>query len=526
MSTASCSSSVLVVGGGIVGLSTAAFLAQRGVDVILVERKTHLSQRLRAKFFYPRTMELYRSLGIEEEIAPAGSASLASEAAVVESLAGREIRRWRLPTTDGGHLSPCLPSTIKQHDLEMIVKKKAAALGADLRFGQTLVDFAVQDDAVDAVVRSEDGRETSIRADFMVGCDGAHSFIRDRLAIRAQGFGDLLHSMGIGVRADIRDALRGRPLAFAYVQQPDVDAFVSWDTDLSSVAVNVTYDPRSHAAEHRFGDDECHRLAATCLGMDPDDVELIETYPWRASSWVADRFRAGRVFLAGDAMHGVPPVGGFGANTGIHDAHNLALKLAAVIADGAAEDLLNLYEPERRPVARMVVAQSTARLAGRPDVHLPAEALEPLLEEEAITMGYRYGIGDACTTQTPNPIAVHPKLLHAEPGTRAPHVALERSGQPISTLDLFGRGLVLLAGSEACEWAEQADQCFRGLRPNAMSYVIGRDLADVDGTFASTYGITMHGVVLVRSDGFVAWKAPKASAFCGEDLERMLAKAW
>ena len=526
MSIAPRACSVLVVGGGIVGLSMAAFLAQRGVDVVLVERRIHPSRRLRAKFFYPRTMELYRSIGLEEEIARVSAASPASDAAVVDCLAGREIRRWRLPTTEGGQLSPCPASTIKQYDLEMIVGAKAAALGADLRFGQTLVDFLPRGDAVDAVVRAQDGCEIAIRADFMVGCDGARSFVRGKLGIGTQGFGDLLHCMGIGVRADIRGALRGRPLAFAYVQRPDVDAFVSWDTDLASAAVNVSYDPRAPAATHRFGDEACHRLAATCLGLDPGEVELIETYPWRASSWVAERFKLDRVLLAGDAIHGIPPVGGFGANTGIHDAHNLALKLAAVIADGAADDLLELYERERRPVARMVVAQSTARLAGRPGVNLPAEASEPLLEEEAITMGYRYGIGFGCVAQVPDPIALHPGLLHAEPGTRAPHVALQRAGRPISTLDLFGSGLVLLAGSEASEWAERAERYLRDAGLRASCYVVGHDLIDVDTAFIDAYGITTHGVALVRSDGFVVWKAPRVAAFRDEDLDRVVAGAW
>ena len=523
MSTANATCSVLVVGGGIVGLSTAAFLAQRGVDVILVERRPAPSQRLRAKFFYPRTMELYRSLGVEEEIAETSPTSLASEAAVVESLTGREIRRWTLPSAGGGAHTPCSHSTIKQYDLEMIVKAKATALGADLRFGHALVGFEAKDTSMIATVRSDDGSETLIRASFMVGCDGAHSLVRDRLGIQTEGAGDLLHNMGIAVRADIRKALEGRPLAFAFVRQADLEAFVSWDTDLSGAAVSVPFDPRNPDAERRFDDAECHRLAASCLGMDPAEVELVGTYPWRASSWVAEHYRAGRVVLAGDAAHSVPPLGGFGANTGIHDAHNLALKLAAVIGEGAPDDLLDQYERERRPVAQLVVAQSTARLAARPDMHFPVDALQPILEEEAITMGYRYGVG--ADARVPNPIALHPGMLRAEPGTRAPHVVLTRAGKEISTLDLFGRGLVLLAASEATTWAERADRCFRDHGLAAECHVIGCDLVDDNGSFAAAYGITTRGVVLVRSDGFVVWKTSSAPNFHDGDLLSVLAEA-
>ena len=523
MSTSSLACSVLVVGGGIVGLSTAAFLAQQGVDVILVERRIGPSKRLRAKFFYPRTMELYRSLGIEEQITDTSPASLASEAAVVESLAGREIRRWTLPAAGGGAYTPCSHSTIKQYDLEMIVKAKATALGADLRFGHALASFEAEGASVIALARSDNGSETLIRAGFMVGCDGAHSLVRSRLGIPTEGAGDLQHNMGIAVRADIGKALGERPLAFAFVRQADIEAFVSWDTDLAGAAVSIPFNPRDPDAERRFDDAECHRLAASCLGMDPAEVELVDTYPWRASSWFAERYRVGRVLLAGDAAHSVPPLGGFGANTGIHDAHNVALKLAAVVRDGASHALLDLYERERRPVAQLVVAQSTARLAGRPNMRLPTEAMEPALEEEAITMGYRYGIGRHA--RVPNPIALHPGMLRAEPGTRAPHVALTRAGKPISTLDLFGRGLVLLAGEEAAAWAQRADRCFRDHGLAAECQVVGRDLADVGEGFAAAYGITAEGVVLVRSDGFVVWKASVAPGFHEQDLMGILAEA-
>ena len=215
--------------------------------------------------------------------------------------------------------------------------------------------------------------------------------------------------------------------------------------------------------------------------------------------------------------------GGFGANTGIHDAHNLALKLAAVVGEGAPDDLLDLYERERRLVAQLVVAQSTARLARGPDMHFPTEALEPILEEEAITMGYRYGVEP--DARVPNPIALHPGTLRAEPGTRAPHVALTWTGERISTLDLFGRGLVLLAGADAAAWAERADRCFRDHGLAAECHVIGRNVVDDNGSFTAAYGVTTRGVVLVRSDGFVVWKASSASNFRDEDLMSLLAEA-
>jgi putative polyketide hydroxylase len=512
--------SVLVVGGGIVGLTTAALLAAHGIDVVLVERRPALSQRLRAKFFYARTLEIYRSLGLEAAIQAASLAELGTEAAVVASLAGPELRRWTLPTVAGGVATPCQPSTIKQYDLEVLVKERAQALGAELWFGQELVGLVSGPETAEATVCASTGERRGVQARFVVACDGTRSFVRQQLGVATEGLGNLVYSLGIGVRADLHAALRGRPLAFAYVSQPGLAAYLSWSTDLTQAAISVSYDPRDPAAEARFTPAECHRLAAECLGLAPSAVEVLETYPWRIAAWVAARYRVGRVLLAGDAAHSTPPLGGFGANTGIHDAHNLALKLAAILTRGASDELLDRYEQERRPVAQAVVAQATARLAGRRDVQLPPQALEPLLEEEALTMGYRYEL--YTPGRVPNPIALHPRQLRAEPGTRAPHVAIERAGQPGSLLDLFGRGLVLLAGAASQPWADQTVQELQQLGVPAHGYVLGRDLHAAAGAFEAAYGVSAQGGVLVRADGFVVWKSAATPVLSPADWRGLL----
>jgi hypothetical protein len=124
--------------------------------------------------------------------------------------------------------------------------------------------------------------------------------------------------------------------------------------------------------------------------------------------------------------------------------------------------------------------------------------------------------------RVPNPIALHPRQLRAEPGTRAPHVAIERAGQPGSLLDLFGRGLVLLAGAASQPWADQTVQELQQLGVPAHGYVLGRDLHAAAGAFEAAYGVSAQGGVLVRADGFVVWKSAATPVLSPADWRGLL----
>ena len=164
---------------------------------------------------------------------------------------------------------------------------------------------------------------------------------------------------------------------------------------------------------------------------------------WRSSTDVARRYGDGRVFLAGDAAHVMPPNGGFGGNTGIHDAHDLAWKLAYVVRGLAHPSLLSTYEAERRPVGVMTVEQAYARYVTRTATHLGATDHQPVRADLDVELGYLYR-SDAI--QVPDhddgAVAADPRLTRARPGSRAPHMWLDRDGERISTLDLLGRDLV------------------------------------------------------------------------------------
>jgi FAD binding domain/Aromatic-ring hydroxylase, C-terminal len=244
---------------------------------------------------------------------------------------------------------------------------------------------------------------------------------------------------------------------------------------------------------------------------------------WQAMADVADRFQEGRIFLAGDAAHVMPPYGGYGGNTGIHDGDNLAWKLAAVLDGRAGPELLATYDAERRPLARFIAEQAYTRYVGRAAPYLAPGGVEPIVGDLEIDLGTRM-VSQAVSIDDAADAVVHvdPREARGAPGTRMPHLWLERGGQRISTLDLVGAGFILLAGPEADAWSEAAD------RAELTVHRIGAPdgLLDPDGAFPEAYGITPAGAVLVRPDSYIAWRSPSAdgASALSEALDRALCR--
>jgi putative polyketide hydroxylase len=232
---------------------------------------------------------------------------------------------------------------------------------------------------------------------------------------------------------------------------------------------------------------------------------------------VADRFKEGRVLLVGDSAHVMPPTGGFGGNTGIQDAYNLAWKLEAVVNGAARPELLETYDAERRPIADRTVAQSLARLQAwfkDPGKKLPPA--EPIVDDYAVVFGYRFQsgafIGDA--PDASGQVFDNPRAPSGRPGSRASHVVVERNGKRASTIDLFGDYWVLLAGPRGHDWCEAADKSAAARRMDLQCYRMGphSDLHDVYGRWSAAYGVADDGAVLIRPDGFIAWRSHQLAA--------------
>jgi hypothetical protein len=214
------------------------------------------------------------------------------------------------------------------------------------------------------------------------------------------------------------------------------------------------------------------------------------------------------VFLAGDAAHVMPPNGGWGGNTGVQDAHNLAWKLAMVLQGAADPELLTTYEAERRPVGMLTTEQAYVRYVTRTAPYLGTSGLPPVAPDLDIELGYRYDSPAVCLEGS-SVLHNDPRAAAGLPGARAPHVWLTRgSGERISTLDLLGRRFVVLGGPDSASWcsAAEAVRDQRGLGLDVHRIGVN-GLTDPDGTLLGAYGMTSRDIVLIRPDGFVGWRS-------------------
>lgn len=504
---------VLVVGGSLVGLATAAFLASHRVPFVLVERHDTTLAHPRAWGYSARTLELFRQLGLEQAVYEAGRSAPGWDGILIaETLSGRQLAHVDPPYDTGtSDLSPASLSTCAQDRLEPLLRRRAEELGGDLRFATRLTSFVTDDDGVEATVVGADGVERTIAADYLIAADGASSGIRRALGIEVSGQRGMAHCMNVLFSADLREAVAGRRFTLCQVQRPPTGMLYSVDrledTAPQRWVFNVNYDPDAGERAEDFTEARCIELIRTAVGDPTLAVEVESSLPWEVAAWTAERMRAGRVFLVGDAAHSNPPTGGFGGNTGIADGHNLAWKLALVLRGVAGEELLDSYEPERLPHARFTVEQ--ALLRSRHQFRGDAAAAEGIVGDDVLTFGLRARSAAIADEGDEYRVAADPTTLHGAPGSRAPHVELH--GTVASTLDLYGDAPVLVTGPDGAAWEAAAAQLAAG--GEVPLAVVRVDAArDPAGAFAPAYGIGPDGAVLVRPDGIVAWRARGADA--------------
>ena len=397
-------------------------------------------------------------------------------------------------------------------------------------------------DGVTAVVRDlERGTESSVRAKYVIAADGNRSPVRERLGIGMRGHGLLSHSITIYFRAlaDLGPLLKDRNQGVHYVTNPLMRGFFRLDRSGNAgfLVVNLVGDtsrpeviaafpsaPWANVAEG-ITEQRALELLRAAIGVPDIGVAIENIATWRAEANCADRFTDGRVFLAGDAAHVVPPNGGYGGNTGVQDAHNLAWKLALTLAGVAGPGLLDSYDAERRPVGELTVEQAFTRYVTRVAPYLGTENTQPIVDDFSMEIGYRYDSPAIVLEPGSPPLHEHPRESAGRPGARAPHVFLDRDGTRLSTLDLFGRNFVLLAGSWGAAWRDAALAVAKGFGVGLDVHVVGGDgLADAGGRFPGSFGISPSGAVLVRPDGFVGWRAGSA-ADAPEDVLRQALQA-
>jgi 2-polyprenyl-6-methoxyphenol hydroxylase-like FAD-dependent oxidoreductase len=472
-------------------MSSAVLLGHHGVSALAVEHHRGTAIHPRAAQISQRTMEVFRTVGIEQIVRQKSEQQFVQDGAImaVETLAGKEIGYFISNLNEGVRdVSPTERVFISQSLLEPLLKSKAEEVGAELRFSTDMVSFEQDTSGVTAVIRHRDsGEEETVRASYMVAADGAHSRVRDQLGIPMRGRGAFSNSVTIYFRANIEPLLRGRNLSVIYVSNPTLRGFFRFEKPFDSgfLAVNALGDPKNPITDVSTGltEERCLEWIHVALGDNTIPVTVENVMPWKAEADVADRFRERRVFLAGDSAHVMPPNGGFGGNTGVQDAHNLAWKLALVLQGRAGEALLSTYESERRPAAAFTVEQAYSRYVTRTAPYLGTDGIQPVANDLDVELGYCYG--------DPNRVHENPRESGGRPGTRAPHVWLDES-RGVSTLDLYGRNFVLLTGPDGRAWRAQA-------------HPVPVDVHPIDACEA--HGITSSGALLIRPDGFVAWRA-------------------
>ena len=378
---------VLIVGGSLVGLSMSLLLASKGVPSLTVERHPGTAIHPRAAMFNQRTIEIYRSVGLEPEIVEASGLEFEQDGAIVsvETLAGKELEYYFRNVNEGYEpLSPSPRLFITQIGLEPILRRHAHELGARLEYGTELVSLDQDEDGVTAVVKSRDsGDERTVRARYVVAADGSKSRVRDSLGIELGGYPSFSKSITIYFRADVKPLLGERNLSVIYVFGPTLQGFFRFSLagDAGFLVVNTIVNPdgsKSRDVWADMSDERCADYVREALGAPDLAVEVENVQQWNACADWAERFRDGRIFLAGDAAHNMPPTGGFGGNTGVADAHNLAWKLALVLSRqrgrGAPRHVRGGTAAGRRIHRRAGVhalrpaARSRARQGGRPAV--------------------------------------------------------------------------------------------------------------------------------------------------------------
>lgn len=360
---------VLVVGGSLVGLSTSLFLSRHGIRHMVVEKHAGTSVHPRGRGINARTMELFRTAGVEPAIRKEASALEANQGILqTQALIGGE-HKWLIkavdPTGALARFSPTGWCLCSQNNIEPVLAAQSRAQGADVRFSTELMSFDQDAEGVSALVKNrETGEHITVRADYLIAADGPRSPVREALGIRQAGSGELFHNVSIVFRSERLAGLLG-DLRFivCYLMRPGADgALLPVDNETQWV-FHAPWHPETGETLEDFTEERCIAQIRNAIGVPDLDVEIGGKAPWHAAERVAQQYSVGRVFVVGDAAHEMSPTGAFGSNTGIQDAHNLAWKIAAVLNGSAGPGLLHTYEDERLPVARATSERASARSA-------------------------------------------------------------------------------------------------------------------------------------------------------------------
>ncbi|MBM0123163.1 FAD-dependent oxidoreductase [Pimelobacter simplex] len=553
---------VLVVGSGPGGAAAALLLSTLGVSNIMITKYRWTANTPRAHITNQRAMEVFRDLGIEQQVlADATPHELCGDTVFCTSIAGEEIGRihtWGTrPDREADYqlASPCLTVDIPQTYLEPILVRNATERGTQARFSTEYLSHEQDDDKVDVRVRDRlTGHVYTIRCRYLVGADGARSKVAADIDLPFEGAMDIAGSMNITFKADISAYVDHRPSVLYWVIQPGsnvggigtglVRMVRPWNEWLVVWGYDITEEPP------HLDDAEAARIVRDLLGMPDLEPEITGHSLWGVNEMYATHLQRGRVFCVGDAIHRHPPSNGLGSNTSVQDSYNLAWKLAAVLRGEADPSLLESYSEERAPVAKRIVtrANRSARefaeifdalgITGLTDPAEMAAVIEQRKDNtpegaarraalvtamdrknyefnaHGVELGQFYQSRAIVSDGSRPAASADEDLFHVmstSPGAHLPHAWVGDSVTKLALMDLapYDRW-TLITGVAGEDWAPAAEKVAAELGVPLASVVIGpgREVTDLYYDWSKLREVEESGALLVRPDKHIAWRAP------------------
>ncbi|MEA2988616.1 MAG: hypothetical protein QOG83_1327 [Alphaproteobacteria bacterium] len=510
--------SVIIVGAGPVGLGLACDLGIRGVDCVLVERRDGSITVPKQSMVSSRNMEFCRRWGVAQQVRTAvWPESHPRDFIYLESLRGRELLRVKMPSfaehDRRSDYTPEAPCPCPQIYFDPILLARVKARGnVRLSYNTRLDGFTQDEDGVTATLTNlGTGMSQTLRARYLVGCDGPAGPVREMLGIGLEGLGAIANSVNLYFRSAALPSFHDKGWARFYRV---IDETGCWGElipiDGQELWRLTVFDEPASAEDP---DVLLRRMAG---GAFP--YEMLSAAPWERRDHVARSYRQGRVFIAGDAAHECSPTGGIGMHTGLEEAVNLAWKLAAVLEGWGGPALLSSYEAERRPIAVRNVDYATRSFNALASI--PGWRGGEMTDwgpnrvwfsvPEHLKIQYSYEQSPVCVSDSTVPPEETPHFVpSARPGARAPHVWLADGS---STLDLFGDGFVLLRLASDPPDAAPLLEAARARR------VPLREVVLADPAVAQIYE---KKLVLVRPDDHVAWRGDALPADADGLIERV-----
>jgi putative polyketide hydroxylase len=552
---------VLIIGGGPVGLVSAIQLGRAGIKTLLLERRATLSVHAKAAGIHARTMEIYRQLGLAS-IVRKNSADWNGVFTVgwMTRLKGIELGKISVggEQADLDLFHSWSPETMAFCSQDIYEPLFAEALNqypsVELRLAAEASTIAQDKDGVSVAYRSVEPGIGMVRAQYVIAADGIRSPTRHRLGIGENALPSFGNSINVVFEADMESYRAGREYGLFWIANGDIQGAFGWRKRGNLWFFNFEAaqgeDPAIYTA------DRCADLVRAAAGVPDLPIKVISILHWQHDQSVTKQWRAGRVFLAGDASHRFPPHGGFGMNSGIQDSQNLVWKLIANLRWKAGDRLLDTYEAERKPVAQRNGDQcvlNTKRMAetgwllkdGRALAAIETPEGEPLRQkissaipkqrEQFFSQGQQFGqlydssaVVDDGTPVEESTVSTYRPTGH--PGARAPHFWLiDGQGKDYSTIDLYDGGFVLLAASAGEAWLGAAAEIADAMAVPLRAFHIGSpgySQRSSQTQWESLVGVGTTGALLIRPDGHVGARWPTlpddARAFLGAALAQIL----